>query len=110
MPLALAWEMWQNKAEIPLWMPWITSVTVRAPQSCSLGAGPLLVSAHSAARAQTCVALLQVQADDPRMSRWALSTVQFGQTLEFAWLARDLTPITNQKARPRCTPRAPPRR
>ena len=47
----------------------------------------------------------QVQADDPRMSRWALSTVQFGQTLEFAWLARDLTPITNQKARLRCTAR-----
>ncbi len=34
------------------------------------------------------------------MSKWALSTVQFGQKLEFAWLARDLTPITNQKARP----------
>ena len=48
---------------------------------------------------------MQVQADDPRMSRWALSTVQFGQTLEFAWLARDLTPITNQKARLRCTAR-----
>jgi hypothetical protein len=44
-----------------------------------------------------------VQADDPRMSRWALSTVQFGQTLEFAWIARDLTPITNQKARPLCS-------
>jgi hypothetical protein len=29
--LPLAWEMWQNKAEIPLWMPWITSVTVRPP-------------------------------------------------------------------------------
>jgi hypothetical protein len=40
----------------------------------------------------------QVQPDDARMSKWALSTVQFGQTLEFAWLARDLTPVQNQKA------------
>jgi hypothetical protein len=43
---------------------------------------------------------LQVQTDDAKMSKWKLSTVQFGQTLEFAWLARDLTPVPNQKARP----------
>jgi hypothetical protein len=34
-PLALAWEMWQTKADIPLWMPWITSVTARAPGVCA---------------------------------------------------------------------------
>ena len=39
----------------------------------------------------------QVQADDPKMSRWALSTVQLGQPLEFSWLARDLTPVELQK-------------
>lgn len=40
---------------------------------------------------------LQVQKDDPRMSKWCLSTQQFGQRLEFSWLARDLTPVKNQK-------------
>ena len=31
------------------------------------------------------------------MSKWCLSTEQFGQRLEFSWLARDLTPVPNQK-------------
>ena len=44
------------------------------------------------------------------MSRWRLSTVQFGQTLEFAWLARDLTPIEKQKARRHFVLRSIPRR
>ena len=39
----------------------------------------------------------QVQKDDPRMSKWCLSTTQFGQRLEFSWLARDLTPVPDQK-------------
>jgi len=38
-----------------------------------------------------------VQQSDPRLSRWALSTEAFGQKLSFSWLARDLTPILNQK-------------
>jgi uncharacterized membrane protein len=57
--------MWQNKADIPSWMPWITSVTV--------------------------------QPEDARMSKWLLSTTQFGLQLEFSWLARDLTPVPLQK-------------
>jgi len=31
------------------------------------------------------------------MSKWTLSTEQFGQKLEFSWLARDLTPVPLQK-------------
>lgn len=49
MPLALAWEMWQTKADIPLWMPWISSVTVRkAARACFCGAKR---SAHAAPHA-----------------------------------------------------------
>lgn len=38
-----------------------------------------------------------VQPDDPKMSRWLLSTNQFGRDWEFSWLAQNLTPIRNQK-------------
>lgn len=33
------------------------------------------------------------------MSKWTLSTYQFGQNLQFSWMARDLTPIVNKKVR-----------
>ena len=33
------------------------------------------------------------------MSKWTLSTYQFGQQLEFSWMARDLTPVQLKKAR-----------
>jgi uncharacterized membrane protein len=38
-----------------------------------------------------------VQPDDPKLSRWLLSTRQFGRDWEFFWLAQNLTPIKNQK-------------
>eukprot|EP00775_Hariotina_reticulata_P002059 gene2059-2379_t len=38
-----------------------------------------------------------VQKDIPAMSRWTLSTHQFGRDWEFSWLARNLAPIRNQK-------------
>lgn len=38
-----------------------------------------------------------VQPDDPKMSRWLLSTNQFGRDWEFSWIAQNLTPIKNQK-------------
>jgi hypothetical protein len=38
-----------------------------------------------------------VQPDDPRMSKWTLSTYQFNQQWEFSWLALNLTPLKNQK-------------
>jgi uncharacterized membrane protein len=38
-----------------------------------------------------------VQPDDPKMSRWLLSTQQFGRDWEFSWLAQNLTPMQNQK-------------
>ncbi|PNG99718.1 hypothetical protein TSOC_014498, partial [Tetrabaena socialis] len=34
---------------------------------------------------------------DPRMSRWTLSTNQFGRDWEFSWLARNLPPVKNNK-------------
>jgi hypothetical protein len=105
-PLSLAWEMWQNKSEIPTWMPWITSVTARAARTCMrLSVCATVATQRNApdfARARPrCRPArgAQVQPEDARMSKWSLSTVQFGQTLELAWLARDLTPVQNQKAR-----------
>ncbi|KAK9814228.1 hypothetical protein WJX72_002582 [[Myrmecia] bisecta] len=40
---------------------------------------------------------VKVQPDDPRLSKWTLSTEQFGRSWEFSWLARNLTPIKDQK-------------
>ena len=42
---------------------------------------------------------MQVQADEPSLSRWLLATEQFGRSWEFSWLARNLTPIRFQKVR-----------
>ena len=71
-PLALAFDMWTNKSDIPQWMPWITSV--------------------------------KVLPEDPRMSRWTLSTHQFGRQWEFSWLAQNLAPLKNQKIHWRSVP------
>lgn len=40
---------------------------------------------------------VKIQESDPRMSRWTLSTNQFGRDWEFSWIARNLAPIRNQK-------------
>lgn len=37
-----------------------------------------------------------VESLEDDMSRWTLSTDQFGQHFEFSWVARDLAPIKNQ--------------
>ena len=41
--------------------------------------------------------LMQLVPEDPRLSKWTLSTEQFGRTWEFSWLAENLTPIKQQK-------------
>lgn len=38
-----------------------------------------------------------VQPDDPSLSRWLLATHQFGRDWQFSWLAKNLTPMQNQK-------------
>lgn len=45
-----------------------------------------------------------VQKDDPRMSRWKLSTFQFNRQWEFSWLAQNLTPMKYQKIHWRSVP------
>lgn len=40
---------------------------------------------------------VKVQESDPRLSRWTLSTHQFGRDWEFSWLARNLAPVKNVK-------------
>ncbi|KAG1668475.1 hypothetical protein FOA52_005248 [Chlamydomonas sp. UWO 241] len=40
---------------------------------------------------------VKVLESDPRLSRWTLSTNQFGRDWEFSWLARNLQPIKGQK-------------
>lgn len=72
-PVTKAFELWNDRAQIPAWMPWITSVTVMD--------------------------------EDPTLSRWTLSTDPlnppfnrpFGQRLEYSWVAKNLTPLPNQK-------------
>lgn len=38
-----------------------------------------------------------VQPENPSLSRWLLSTNQFGRDWEFSWLAKNLMPMKNQK-------------
>lgn len=109
-PISKVWEMWQNKEEIPRWMPWITSVKARDPKRF---ATPTLIlspssphPSHDTTHKETIARPSpyrrireQVQKDDPKMSKWTLSTYQFGQQLEFSWMARDLTPVQLKKAR-----------
>ncbi|GMH42233.1 hypothetical protein BSKO_10152 [Bryopsis sp. KO-2023] len=40
---------------------------------------------------------VKVQEDETALSRWTLRTNQFGRDWEFSWLARNLTPIPQQK-------------
>ena len=40
---------------------------------------------------------VQVQAEDPSLSRWLLATEQLGRSWEFSWLAQNLAPIQYQK-------------
>lgn len=41
--------------------------------------------------------ITSVESFDGDISRWTLSTDQFGQHFEFSWVARDLAPIKQQK-------------
>lgn len=47
---------------------------------------------------------VKVQADDPRMSRWTLSTFQFNRQWEFSWMALNMTPLKHQKIHWRSVP------
>lgn len=47
---------------------------------------------------------VKVLPEDPRMSRWTLSTHQFGRQWEFSWLAQNLAPLKNQKIHWRSVP------
>ncbi|OEL30457.1 hypothetical protein BAE44_0008525, partial [Dichanthelium oligosanthes] len=40
---------------------------------------------------------LQILEDKPDLSRWSLKYEVFGRNVEFSWLARNMTPIKNQK-------------
>ncbi|KAG9459891.1 hypothetical protein H6P81_004399 [Aristolochia fimbriata] len=40
---------------------------------------------------------VKILEDKPDLSRWSLKYTAFGQDLEFAWLARNMQPIPNQK-------------
>jgi hypothetical protein len=76
----------------------------------SLPALPFLASpsppthpiAHPTPASARC--LLQVQPDDPRLSRWTLSTYQFNRQWEFSWMALNMTPLRNQKIHWRSVP------
>ena len=87
-PVQVAWDMWTRKSDIPTWMPWC------APW-CRLALVQLSFLTDA-----TCffrVKSVTVAADDPRVSTWALETVQFNTPLSFSWRSRDLTPVPSSK-------------
>lgn len=43
------------------------------------------------------ITTVKVLPEDERLSRWTLSTEQFGRSWEFSWLAQNLTPVRPQK-------------
>lgn len=47
---------------------------------------------------------VKVQEDDPQLSKWTLSTNQFGRDWEFSWFALNMTPLRNQKIHWRSVP------
>jgi len=47
---------------------------------------------------------VQIEDDDPKMSRWTLKTNQFGRDWTLSWLAQNLTPIPLQKIHWRSVP------
>lgn len=120
MPLEEAYALWEDRERIPNWMPWITSVKVRSANhgtgsaehgaletlclatGSSLSAPPLLAPWPAPPASACC--LLQVQPDDPRLSRWTLSTFQFNRQWEFSWMALNMTPLRNQKIHWRSVP------
>ena len=40
---------------------------------------------------------MQVLPEDERLSKWTLSTHQFGRNWEFNWVSQNMTPIRLQK-------------
>lgn len=40
---------------------------------------------------------IEIDPDDPKLSKWVLCTDQFGRHWELSWRALDLTPIKHQK-------------
>ena len=96
-PLEQCFRMWENRERIPQWMPWIQSVKAGAPGRAwprwTRGTAP-----GSAALWR------QVQPEDAALSKWVLSTHQFGREWRISWLARNLTPVRNQKIHWRSVP------
>lgn len=116
-PLEEAFALWEDRERIPQWMPWITSVVVQQAgggwggiSSSGRPARALIpAEAHtpsSEPRQRSCGAapLPRPLQDDPRLSRWTLSTYQFNRQWEFSWLALNLTPLRNQKIHWRSVP------
>jgi len=112
-PLDACYAMWEDRARIPAWMPWITSVEVgreggdgrereretesdswwRRGEGATLGTHP-----------RPSLPPSQVQPDDDRLSRWLLSTDAFGRSWSFSWLAQNLAPTPGQKIHWRSVP------
>ena len=91
-PMLLLLRMWSNTSRQ------LRERTHRAPPSSPVQYTPC---SHHATRSPL---LLCAQEDDPRMSRWTLSTFQFNRRWEFSWLALNLTPLRNQKIHWRSVP------
>lgn len=88
---ALHWRQPDGQARLHA----CTTSMRRAPQLKLTARGPIEVCGHRAAVPSPPAP--QVQDSDSRLSKWTLSTHQFGRDWEFSWLARNLAPIKYNK-------------
>ncbi|KAL6850077.1 hypothetical protein ACP4OV_020704 [Aristida adscensionis] len=77
-PCSVAYQCYSERETIPQWMPFISSVKV--------------FNTNGYANDN-----LQILEDKPDLSRWSLKYEVLGRNVEFSWLARNMTPIKNQK-------------
>ncbi|XP_006288540.2 uncharacterized protein LOC17881236 [Capsella rubella] len=76
------------------WQECKVKMKVEVPVSVAYG---LYSQRESIPRWMTFISSVKVLKDKPDLSRWTLKYKAFGQNLEYAWLAKNLQPLPNQK-------------
>ncbi|XP_010456114.1 PREDICTED: uncharacterized protein LOC104737599 [Camelina sativa] len=76
------------------WQECKVKMKVEVPVSVAYG---LYSERESIPRWMTFISSVKILKDKPDLSRWTLKYKAFGQNLEYAWLAKNLQPLPNQK-------------
>ncbi|ANM66682.1 Polyketide cyclase / dehydrase and lipid transport protein [Arabidopsis thaliana] len=76
------------------WQECKVKMKVEVPVSVAYG---LYSERESIPKWMTFISSVKVLKDKPDLSRWTLKYKAFGQNLEYAWLAKNLQPLPNQK-------------